>query len=158
MIPEQFIQMAHAYRLLSTLDPSQLRKLVPLAEEKDFRSGDRIFHQGDQSAFLHLIVEGDVALEATSSDGGVTVQTLHLGDAMGWSALTRDHRAHFQARALTPVSTVAFASRRIRDACDKDPEMGYAFLKQLLELVTDRLDATRKQLLRREAGAATKTG
>jgi CRP/FNR family cyclic AMP-dependent transcriptional regulator len=50
---------------------------------------------------------------------------------------------HFQGRALRPVSTVASPGDRFREACDRDPEMGYALLKRLLELVTERLDATR---------------
>ena len=65
---------------------------------------------------------------------------------MGWSALTADCHTHFQARALSPVSTVAFPSERIREACDRDPAMGYALMKRLLELVTERLDKTRMQL------------
>ena len=146
MIPDQFLEMALAYRLLSGLDPQQLRKLLPLAEEKQFDAGRIIFREGDRSAFLHLIVSGDVALETTGGGHTVRVQTLHSGEAMGWSALTADSHTHFQARALSPVSTVAFPSARIREACERDPAMGYAVMKRLLDVVTERLDATRMQL------------
>ncbi len=63
MIPEQFLEMTRAYRLLSELEPKQLRKLLPLAEEKHFGTGRLIFREGDKSSFLHLIVSGEVALE-----------------------------------------------------------------------------------------------
>ena len=43
MIPEEFVEMAQAYRLLSELDAKQLRKLLPLAEEQQFRVGQVIF-------------------------------------------------------------------------------------------------------------------
>lgn len=147
MIPEQFLEMTRAYRLLSELDPGQLRKLLPLAEEQQFESGQLIFHEGDKSSFLHLIVSGEVALEMVAAGRRVRVQTLQAGEAMGWSALTADSHTHFQARALSPVSTIAFASERIRQACESDPAMGYVLMKRLLELVTERLDATRMQLL-----------
>lgn len=65
---------------------------------------------------------------------------------MGWSALSADSHTHFQARALSPVTTVAFPSARIREACDRDPSMGFAVMKRLLDVVTERLDATRMQL------------
>jgi len=146
VIPEQFIEMAQAYRLLSELEPRQLRKLLPLAEDKRFNAGEVIFREGDKSSFLHLIVSGEVALEMVTSGPCIRVQILHAGDAMGWSALTTDAHTHFQARALSPVSAVTFPSGRIREACDRDPEMGYALMKRLLELVTERLDATRMQL------------
>jgi len=147
VIPEQFLEMTRAYRLLSELDPKQLRKLLPLAEEKHFGTGRLIFREGDKSSFLHLIVSGEVALEMDVNGQAVGVQTLHAGDAMGWSALAAESHTHFQARALSPVSTVAFPGARIREACDQDPEMGYALMKRLLELVTERLDATRMQLV-----------
>jgi len=66
---------------------------------------------------------------------------------MGWSALTKEARAHFQARALSPVSTIAFPSERLRKACERDPAMGYLLMKRLLEVVTERLDATRARLV-----------
>ena len=63
MIPDEFLEMTRAYRLLRELDPPQLRKLLPLAEEKHYSPGSLIFREGDKSSFLHLIVSGEVALE-----------------------------------------------------------------------------------------------
>jgi len=146
--PEQFVETARAYRLLSELDPEQLRKLLPLAGEHVFEAGRLIFKEGDRSAYLHLIVWGEVALSTSASGQAVNVQTLRAGDAMGWSALTADSLTHFQARALTRVTTVSFSGQELREACDHDPEMGFALMKQLLELVTERLDATRMQMLK----------
>jgi CRP/FNR family cyclic AMP-dependent transcriptional regulator len=147
VIPEEFIEMAHAYRLLSELEPKHLRKLLPLAEDRQFAAGQIIFQEGDRSSSLHLIVSGEVVLEIVVRGQIVRVKTLYAGEAMGWSALTVGCQTHFQARALTPVSTIAFPGDQIREACDRDPEMGYALLKRLLELVTERLDATRMQLV-----------
>jgi CRP/FNR family cyclic AMP-dependent transcriptional regulator len=137
------VEIGKAYRLLSELNPQQLRKLIPLAQDKQFDEDDIIFHYGDQSLFLHLIVSGEVALEEVSGAQPVQVQALHAGDAMGWSALTPGARTHFQARALSPVRTLAFPGDGIRVACDSDPALGYALLKRLVELLADRLDALR---------------
>jgi CRP-like cAMP-binding protein len=145
MIPEQFLEMAHAYRLLSELDPRQLRKLLPLAEERQYEKDEIIFREGDKSAYLSLIVSGEVVLEKVAGDEVVRIQTLRPGEAMGWSALTTDGHAQFRARALSPVEAIAFPSERLREACDRDPEMGYHLMKQLLQVVAQRLDAVREQ-------------
>jgi len=142
VIPDEFIQMAKAYRVLSDLEPKHLKKLLPLAHEASFKAGEIIFREGDRSRNLHLIVSGEIALETA----GTRVQTLHTGEAMGWSALMAGSRTHFQARAITPVATVAFSGDSLQAACDQDPEIGYALMKNLLELVTERLDATRMQM------------
>ena len=145
MIPEQFLEMAHAYRLLSELDPRQLRKLLPLAEERQYEKDEILFREGDKSAYLSLIVSGEVVLEKVAGDEVVRIQTLRPGEAMGWSALTTDGHAQFRARALSPVEAIAFPSERLREACDRDPEMGYHLMKQLLQVVAQRLDAVREQ-------------
>jgi CRP-like cAMP-binding protein len=146
VIPDEMIEFARAYRVLSDLDPAQLKKLLPLAEEAHFNRGQLLFMQGDQSLYLHLIVSGDVALEMMAGAQAVPVQTVHAGDAIGWSSLTPGSRTHFQARALSKVDTVAFPGDRLKAACEGDPAMGYPLMKQLLELVTERLDAARMQL------------
>jgi CRP/FNR family cyclic AMP-dependent transcriptional regulator len=141
-----------AYRLLSELNPRHLRTLIPLAQDKQFAAGQIIFPAGATSTFLHLIVSGDVGLEAISGDHSLEVQILHAGDAMGWSAFTGQGLTRFQARALSPVSTIAFLGRELRGACDRDPAMGYALMKRLMELATERLDAMRLKLTERALG------
>jgi CRP-like cAMP-binding protein len=139
----------HAYRLLSELDPQQLIKLIPLAVDKQYATGEIIFPSGSTSLFLHLIVTGDVALEAVTDERKLQVQTLRAGDAMGWSAITGDGLTHFQARALSPVSTIAFPGDQLRAACERDPAMGYALMKRLVELASERLDMMRLKLAER---------
>jgi hydrogenase maturation factor len=140
------VESLQAYKLLNEIEPQHLRKLLPLALDRQFEAGQIIFHSAEKSRFLHLIVSGEVILEEDTGPKVVPVYSLHAGEAMGWSALTSDAVTHFQARANTQVSTVAFPGAEIRAACDLDPVLGYALMKRLLELVTNRLDATRTKL------------
>jgi CRP/FNR family cyclic AMP-dependent transcriptional regulator len=143
------LERYYMYRLLGGLDAQQLRKLLLFADEQRFPAGQIIFRCGEKSSSLHLIVSGEVILEEVQGIQGQTpIQTLHAGDAMGWSAVSSVPQTHFQARALSPVCTIAFAGTQVREACDRDPAMGYALMKRLLELLTERVDAMRHQLAR----------
>jgi hydrogenase maturation factor len=146
---KESLETGGAYRLLSELEPGQLRKLIDLAEDRHYTDGEIIFPSGATSSFLHLIVSGDVALEAVTDGLKHPVQTLRAGDAMGWSAISGDSLTHFQARALTPVATIAFSGAQLRAACDADPRLGYALMKRLVELAAERLDAMRAKLAER---------
>ena len=143
MDPQELLEMAETYRMLIGLNPQQVRKIAALAERKQYFTGQIIVREGDQSPYFHLIVSGDVALEHLTPNKAVLVQTLHHTDAMGWSALMDDARAHFQARALSAVSTVAFSGEDLRAACAHDHTLGYLVMKRLLEVVSERLDAAR---------------
>lgn len=151
--PEINLDNGGAYRVLSGLEPAQLRKILPLAEEKQYAAGDIIFPAGATALFLHLIVSGDVALCAVTGQDTDEVQTLHAGDCMGWSALSGSALTHFQARALSPVATIAIHGEQLRATCDSDPALGYALLKQLVELASERLDAMRLKLAQHHSPA-----
>jgi CRP-like cAMP-binding protein/hydrogenase maturation factor len=146
---KESLETSGAYRLLSQLDPGQLRKLIELAQDRHYNKGEIIFPSGATSAFLHLVVSGDVALEAVTDGLKHQVQTLHSGDAMGWSAISGDSLTHFQARTLSTVTTVAFLGTELRASCDADPALGYALMKRLVELASERLDAMRVKLAER---------
>ncbi len=144
---EQLSDTVRAYHLLTGLNQDHLRKLLAIAREARFAIDQVIFREGARSNDLYLITSGSVVLEIAATSLPVLVQTIHAGEAIGWSALSDDGRTHFQARALSPTTAVAFDGTALRAICDADPALGYILTKRLLALVTERLDATRLQLV-----------
>jgi CRP-like cAMP-binding protein len=140
------IEAVREHGLLKDLDPLFVEKLAGMALEAQFRPDQIVFSEGDQSAFFYLIVSGTIALEMSALGHSIRIQTLHDGDAMGWSALLPADRKHFQARATSHVRALAFEGQRLREAFDTDPAFGYAMTKRLLRTVVERLDSTRVQL------------
>lgn len=136
-----------AYPLLADLPAEDLSKLLELAEQREFEQDEIIFGEGAKSECLFLIASGQITLEIIAPGEKIPVQTLGPGDTMGWSALTERARTHFQARALSRVQTIAFDGAKLSIACQYDPAFGYRIMKRLLELVTERLDHTRLQIV-----------
>ena len=144
---QEFIELTKDQEVLQAFGPQHLERLAALAREVDFRRDEIIFREGDRHGVFYLILDGSVALEIITARHPVLLQTLHAGDAMGWSALLDAGGTHFEARALTPTRALAFHGARLRETCDQDPAFGYRMMKALLALLTERLDVTRMQLL-----------
>src|SRR5213592_3897674 len=51
------------------------------------------------------------------------------------------HRKH------EPTTAIFFYGTRLREACEQDHDLGYELMKRMTQLVIQRLQATRKQLL-----------
>ncbi len=132
--------------LLRNLDPHHVHRLAGLALEAAFEPEQVIFREGDEQGYFYLITSGSVALEIVAPAEPIKIQTIHQGDAMGWSSLLDTGRRRFQARALSPVTAVAFDGAEVRQACEQDSGFGYALMKRLLETVTERIDASRLQI------------
>lgn len=145
---QEFIETTQEHDLLRSFAPQHLERLAKLANEVRFARDQIIFREGAQHGYFYLLVEGSVVLEIIAGGHSVLLQTLHPGDAMGWSSLVDSSSgAHFEARALSPVRALAFDGPRLREACEADPAFGYRMMKSLLALITERLDASRIQLV-----------
>ena len=127
--------------------PDHIDRLAAMAGEVHFEPGELIFHESDPSSFFYLLVSGNVALEVVCPGHPVRIATLVAGDAAGWSSITGDPGKQFQARALEPVEALAFDGTRLRHACEEDYAFGFAFMRAIVSIISERLHSVRTQLL-----------
>lgn len=128
--------------------PEQLRELVSCARDVRFEEGEYLFREGDEARNLYVIREGRIRIELHDArQGAVAVQTVERDDVLGWSWLIPPYLWHFDARALRTSIAVAMDGNRLRELCEQDHSMGYELLKRMAQLMEERLQATRLQLL-----------
>jgi CRP/FNR family cyclic AMP-dependent transcriptional regulator len=140
-------EILRGHPFLKVFQPQHIDKLSELAQDARFERDQIIFRERDASSFFYLIVSGKVALEVTALGRTVRVQTLSDGEALGWSSVLPSEGKHFLARALASVRALVFDGARLREICEQDCSFGYTLMRQLLELVAYRLQATRVQML-----------
>ncbi len=132
--------------------------LASLAKQVHFEGGQVIFHEGDDYSVFYLLVDGMVALELEAPDHVLRVQTLYAGDELDWSAVLPHAGKHFQARALLPVTALAFEGEQLLATFKHDTAFGLAFMLRLMGVVSERLRATRLQLLDMYSPVAKRAG
>jgi CRP/FNR family transcriptional regulator, cyclic AMP receptor protein len=133
--------------LVSRFWPEHVDRLAAMAAEVRFALGEAIFHEGDHSSLLYLLISGNVALEVELPGRPLRVSTLYAGEILGWSSVTGDNGKQFQARALEEVHALAFDGARLRHACEEDYAFGFMFMREILAVTSGRLHAIRAQLL-----------
>jgi CRP/FNR family transcriptional regulator, cyclic AMP receptor protein len=138
--------------------PEHVDLLAALAKEVRFDEGQVIFHEGDLYSVFYLLSEGMVALELEEPDQVLRVQTLYAGDELDWSAVLPNAGKHFQARALRPVTALAFEGSQLLESFKRHPDFGVAFMLRLMGVVSERLRATRVQLLDMYSPVAKRAG
>ena len=116
--------------------------------EVTWKKGDCILATGDEATRCYLLTVGDVFIETTPPGRSATLlQTIHGGDVLGWSWVIPPYRWAFDACAATDVTAIALDAAKLLAAAEADPRFGYTLMKRLFTLVTDRLQATRLQLM-----------
>jgi CRP/FNR family transcriptional regulator, cyclic AMP receptor protein len=152
------LQVLQQHPFVADFSPAHVQRLAAMARQVQFAAGQVIFHEGDDYSVFYLLGDGMVALEIEAPDHVLRVQTLYAGDELDWSAVLPHAGKHFQARALTPVNALAFEGEQLLASFKADPEFGLAFMLRLMGVVSERLRATRVQLLDMHSPVAKRAG
>lgn len=137
-----------AHHFLHGLPAGQIAKLMPTACLVSLASGQRLFEDGGSAANFWLIRSGSVALDLHIPGAGVVVvETLGMGDVLGWSWLLPPHVWTLGAITVRPTEALRFDSPAVRALCDADQELGYQLTRRFLSVAAERLQATRIRLL-----------
>jgi CRP/FNR family transcriptional regulator, cyclic AMP receptor protein len=139
--------LAH-HPFVAGLAEDQLERLAPWAHRQVFRAGARIFPEGGRADRFWLIRDGQVALDTqVPGDREVVVETLGPGSVLGWSWLFPPYRWHLGATAVEQTLTIAFDAAGVRELCAEDTRIGHELYRRFIEVVVNRLQATRTRLL-----------
>jgi CRP-like cAMP-binding protein len=133
---------------LKGLDPAHIELIAGCASNVRFNKGDFIFREEDEADRFYLIRHGLIALDVfVPQRGPVTIDTIQEGEVVGWSWLFPPYRWHFDARALQLTRAVAFDGKCLREKCDRDSELGYSLVTRFAQVIMQRLQSSRLQLL-----------
>lgn len=155
---QEMLQILQTHPFVAEFRPEHREKLAAIGKKVQFEAGQVIFHEGELWSVFYLLKEGMVALELESAERVLRVQTLYAGDEFDWSALLPAAGKHFQARALTPVTALGFEAEQLQAAFKADAEFGLAFMLRLMGVVSERLRATRVQLMDMYSPEARRAG
>jgi CRP/FNR family cyclic AMP-dependent transcriptional regulator len=136
----------HAF--LSDLEQRYVQSLTGCAANVRFDAGTYLFRESEPANHFYLVRQGKVAIEISAPPRKpIIVQTLSDGDVLGWSWLVFPYEWRFHARAVEPVRAIALDGKCLRARCEENHDLGYELLKRFAQVITQRLEATRFQLL-----------
>lgn len=129
-------------------EPRYMQLITGCASNIRFDAGEYIFHEGDAASHFYIVREGKVALETFAAQRGpITIETIEAGEVLGWSWLFPPYRWHFDARVVEPVRAIALDGVCLRTKGEADHDLGYELAKRVAQIIMQRLQATRLQLL-----------
>ena len=148
MTGDQLQQLLNGTRFGDGFSPELLEHLAGHARPGDFPPGMILFREGEVVHELHIVTAGRVALEMrVPGRGSVRLITVGRNELLAWSAFLRGGRMTATAIVLEPTQTVVLDALQLRDACERNHELGYQVLWKIAQGLSERLVNTRLQLL-----------
>ncbi len=129
--------------------PEEYIKLIAgCTKNRVFEEGDFLIRQGEEANSFFLIREGRATVELHGADRGpIVIDSLEEGEVVGWSWLFPPYEWSFDVLASTRTNVLVMDGECLRGKCDDNHDLGYQFMKRFSSIFTDRLTATRLQLL-----------
>jgi CRP/FNR family transcriptional regulator, cyclic AMP receptor protein len=135
---------------LHGMSRDQLDTLATAASDVRFPARQRLFEDGGNATRFWLIQSGHVSLDVqVPGEGPVVIETIGMGELLGWSWLFPPYKWAFGAVAATPVEAFQFDARAVRSCCAADQGLGYEFNQRITRVLAKRLQATRIRLISR---------
>ena len=120
--------------------------IVGCSANEVFKAGEIILVEDQPADKFYLIRSGKVAIYIANPQE-IIIQTIQKGDILGFSWLIPPYRYRFSAKAVESTAAIALDGKCLREKCEKNAELGYQLLKRLVDVLSERLEAARLQLL-----------
>ncbi|OWK43303.1 cyclic nucleotide-binding domain-containing protein [Fimbriiglobus ruber] len=120
-------------------------------------AGGYLTRKGEHARALYLIQTGSVAVES-DNDSPAPFEMIGAGGVVGWSWLVPPHRWQYSCRAVEPVQGLMFDAEWLRDRCEKNHELGFHLLKEMIASIARQLSGERHEEKEVEEYAAFAVG
>ncbi len=144
-----------AHPFLRGMSADHLDVLAEAARDVKFPARYRLFEEGGSATRFWLMQCGHVSLDLDiPGEGPVVIETIGMGELLGWSWLFPPYKWAFGAVTVTAVEAFEFDAPMVRERCAVHPELGHEFNQRVTRVLAKRLQATRVRLITRSGYSA----
>ncbi len=137
-----------AHPFFDGMSEDHLAVIAGAASDVTFPAGHRLFEEGGTANRFWLIKSGRVALDLhVPGDERARIDTIGMGELLGWSWLFPPYEWAFGAVAASPVQAFEFDGQAVRAWCASDPAFELEVTRQVARVLAKRLQSTRLKLI-----------
>jgi CRP-like cAMP-binding protein len=145
---EQMAARVPLHPFLAGMHRKEVGLLTDCAIAVHFKKGQIIFREGEMANRFYLIETGKIILESNyGHSNGVVIDTIGLGDLLGWSWMFPPYTWRFTARAVEPSSAFFFYGTILREYCERDHLLGYELFKRMAPIMIKRMQSAREKIV-----------
>ena len=145
MTKPEYIKQA---TIFAGLDDVQMGKIGEKGERRKFAQGDVVFEEGSSGHELYIVLEGriEITVKMARESEQAPVHVVEPGAIFGEFSLVSDHER--SATAVACQDSLCFVLKRsvFRQIADEDPKLGYIVLRDLGEILVERIIKTTQEL------------
>lgn len=136
--------------IFQDLSQRELRTIKLILHQREYRSDEVIFNEGDIGLGMYIIEKGNVCITCRA-DGHILAE-LKEGDFFGELALLDESPRSASAVAKTPTRMLCFFKPALIDLIERSPGLGSKILFKLAWTIGERLKSMNEQVKELRSG------
>lgn len=130
---DQIASALRQCRYFKSLDDAAIAKLALRSRRAAFEKGELVFSKGEPADGVYLLIEGEIALEASSPSGHVvSFAVVHAGAVFGELAALDDAPRTADARARQEATLIKISVRAFKESITENPAFVMAVIRDLI--------------------------
>jgi CRP/FNR family cyclic AMP-dependent transcriptional regulator len=130
------------------MDKKYLELISGCGKNVHFNAGKYIAEENDPADTFYVLRKGMVRIEIKdASRGYIPIQTVCEGNIVGWTWIFPPYRWEYSVKVINDTSAIEMDGKCLRQKCEEDPALGYALMKRFALTMSERLKATRMQVI-----------
>ena len=134
--------------LLMGLSDEQIEKVVPLAVQKEFGTGEVLGKSGELGDRIFIIAQGEAQITTHTQVGDIAARIAGPGNTFPAASFTGSGKLVTSAKALTNMKVLELQTSGLAALFSQNPDVGLQVYKNLAELFVDRYGETMGHLAR----------
>lgn len=136
--------------VFSTLNPSELKEIIPYVQPVSFKKKDIIFSEGDPSEWFYVVAEGKIKITKLSQEGKeLILEIIPPLDFFGGLAVIRGFPYPANAIAMDDAELLRISRSNILRILDRFPSLMYCMAMQLGDRMKESHEALKNIALER---------
>lgn len=126
----------------------QLDELSKITEKRTFEKGTLVYQRGYRADRIYLVTKGLVGLDKLKPGEkiGISFEHREKGELFGTACFLELQKYSLTAVCLQDSEVVSIDADKFFELCQSDPELGYKFLKKVVQIYFERYQAAKRQI------------
>ena len=135
------IEALKAVEALKGLDNDQLAAIQNISEKLQFAEGQQLFSEGEPSAHLWIVLEGEVELRSDRPEGQTSpvenpISFISNAELFGWSSFMPPFEYKLSAFcASRKCEVVKIEKKRLVELFENDADLGFELMSHIIRVI-----------------------
>ncbi len=136
-------------KLFDDLTEIQLKRIIQIAQRKEYKAGEILFTEGTSSDAMYIIEQGQIKItKSLSPDKEKTLNVLSDGDFFGEMAFLDRAPRSATAKTITPAVIWDISSERFnKTVMATEPQIAVKILCKIIKIMSKRLRDTDEEVV-----------